>query len=117
MVSLDGTTQDSYGQYRRGGKIDLVMNNCRELIEFELQSEDSGVIMRAYEPVPTPAVEWRMAIKHSNDSGRSPRTKHLEIKNPAKDPETLLLVLYGRVGHPYRLTKTHAPVAPNPLLV
>ena len=32
MISLDGTTQEAYEQYRRGGNLDLILDNCRRLI-------------------------------------------------------------------------------------
>ncbi len=32
IISIDGTTQDVYGRYRRRGKLDLVLDNVRKLV-------------------------------------------------------------------------------------
>lgn len=33
IISIDGVTQETYEKYRRGGKLDLVLDNLRKLIE------------------------------------------------------------------------------------
>lgn len=37
IISIDGTTQQTYEKYRRGGNLDLVLNNLRKLIDTKKQ--------------------------------------------------------------------------------
>lgn len=55
IVSLDGTTQQSYAAYRRGGNLDLVMENIRKLLA-----------MRKRAGRHLPKIEWLFVINRKN---------------------------------------------------
>jgi len=55
-VSIDGTTQEVYEIYRRGGDLAHVLHNVRELIRYRAR-------MRS----PTPIVEWQFLVMKHNE--------------------------------------------------
>lgn len=57
IVSLDGTTQQSYAAYRRGGDLDLVMENIRKLLAMRKRSGRH-----------LPKIEWLFVINRENQS-------------------------------------------------
>jgi len=54
-VSLDGTTQEIYEKYRRGGDLDEVLNNLSYLLEYRRKLGRS-----------TPQVEWQFLVMKHN---------------------------------------------------
>jgi radical SAM protein with 4Fe4S-binding SPASM domain len=54
-VSLDGTTPDVYAHYRRGGKLELVMDNLRKLVELRRTGGRK-----------TPFIEWQFIVMKHN---------------------------------------------------
>lgn len=55
-VSLDGTTQEVYERYRRGGHIDAVFHNIRVLLECRRRMRQT-----------TPVIEWQfLVMKHNH---------------------------------------------------
>ena len=56
VVSVDGVTQESYAAYRRGGRLDVVLENLRLLLETR-----RAVGRR------TPFIIWRMLIGKHNE--------------------------------------------------
>lgn len=62
-VSLDGTTQDVYGTYRRGGDIEAVFHNLRTLLAYRNRTGRR-----------TPTVEWQfLVMKHNEHQVESAR--------------------------------------------
>ena len=63
-VSLDGATQETYSQYRRGGDFDLVVRNMRRLVELK---RERGLLY--------PLIEWRFLRfqhnEHEEEAARS----------------------------------------------
>jgi MoaA/NifB/PqqE/SkfB family radical SAM enzyme len=55
-VSLDGACEETYSQYRRGGKFDLVVGNLRRLVERKRQLG-----------LQRPLLEWRYLIFQHNE--------------------------------------------------
>lgn len=55
-VSLDGATQETYSQYRRGGDFDLVVRNMRRLVELK---RERGLLY--------PLIEWRFLRFQHNE--------------------------------------------------
>jgi hypothetical protein len=74
-----------------------------EKMEFNLKAEEEKVVMRAYVPTPPPALKWKLQLDFINRIARPRRSKHIELKNDTKEPQTLFLVLYGVHGYSYRL--------------
>lgn len=56
VASIDGTTQEVYETYRRGGNLDHVLSNLRELIAYK-----SKVGKR------TPVIEWQFLMMRHNE--------------------------------------------------
>jgi len=56
VASIDGTTHEVYAHYRRGGNLEHVLDNLRELIRYK----------RAVGS-PTPAVEWQFIVMKHNE--------------------------------------------------
>jgi len=56
IVSLDGVTQETYGKYRRNGKIDLVRENMKRIQRAKLQRELS-----------TPNLVWQFLVFRHNE--------------------------------------------------
>lgn len=54
-VSLDGTTQEVYEQYRRGGNLVQVLDNLRHLVDYKRRTQSS-----------TPVVEWQFLVMKHN---------------------------------------------------
>jgi len=54
-VSLDGTTQDVYETYRRGGNLEAVMHNLSALIEHRRRARQA-----------TPVIEWQFLVMKHN---------------------------------------------------
>ncbi|MEO7210912.1 MAG: radical SAM protein, partial [Chitinophagaceae bacterium] len=48
IISIDGTTQDVYQQYRRGGKLDKVIAGARNIVKWkkELKSKTPFVFFQ-----------------------------------------------------------------------
>jgi radical SAM protein with 4Fe4S-binding SPASM domain len=68
-VSLDGTTQEVYGQYRRGGNVENVLHNLRYLVEY-----------RNSKGRRTPCVEWQfLVMKHNEHQMEDARRMSREI--------------------------------------
>lgn len=56
IVSLDGTTQDVYEQYRVRGELDLVMHNLRDIIAAKKRLRSK-----------TPTIEWQFLVFKHNE--------------------------------------------------
>lgn len=56
IVSLDGASQESYSQYRRGGDFDMVMSNIKKLIETKKRLNSS-----------TPKITWQFLVNRFNE--------------------------------------------------
>lgn len=56
VVSLDGTTQEVYGHYRRGGDLEHVLRNLKELCAYK---KASGAR--------TPSIEWQFLVMKHNE--------------------------------------------------
>lgn len=54
-VSLDGTTQEVYEQYRRGGEIEEVFDNLRFLLDYRRRTG-----------LKTPVIEWQYLVMRHN---------------------------------------------------
>jgi len=74
-----------------------------EKLEFNLKGEEEKVVMRVHVPTPPPALKWKMELMFINKIARPRRTKHLEIKNPTSEVQTLYLIVYGVKGYSYHL--------------
>jgi MoaA/NifB/PqqE/SkfB family radical SAM enzyme len=63
IVSLDGVTQESYGEYRRRGDIKLVFDNLRAIVETRRRLKRK-----------TPVIEWQFLVfphnEHEMDAAR-----------------------------------------------
>jgi MoaA/NifB/PqqE/SkfB family radical SAM enzyme len=69
IVSLDGITQEVYGQYRVRGKIDLVMENMRAIVEAKRRLNSA-----------TPTIEWQFLVfKHNEHQIEAARALAEEI--------------------------------------
>lgn len=68
-VSLDGTTQEVYETYRRGGDLEAVLHNMRTLLEHRRRSRAA-----------TPVVEWQfLVMKHNQHQIEDARRMAREI--------------------------------------
>ena len=56
VVSIDGTTQEVYHHYRRGGDLAHVLDNLREMVRYK-RSIGSA----------TPAIEWQFIVMRHNE--------------------------------------------------
>lgn len=79
IVSLDGVTQDVYQSYRVRGKLDLVFENLRSIVEAKRRLGSS-----------TPVIEWQFLVfKHNEHQMAHARTlaeeigvDHLRFRSP-----------------------------------
>lgn len=55
VMSIDGTTQDVYGHYRRGGNLEHVLRNVKELVAYKKQTGRR-----------TPVLEWQFIVMKHN---------------------------------------------------
>ncbi len=68
-VSLDGTTQEVYETYRRGGDLESVLDNLRHLLEYRRKVKSSS-----------PKVEWQfLVMKHNQHQMEDARRMSREI--------------------------------------
>jgi radical SAM protein with 4Fe4S-binding SPASM domain len=57
IVAVDGTDQVTYGKYRTGGRLDLILDNIRTLVETKRRLA-----------LPTPVINMRMVVmRHNQD--------------------------------------------------
>jgi radical SAM protein with 4Fe4S-binding SPASM domain len=56
VVSLDGTTQEVYGYYRRGGDLEHALRNLKELCAYKKESGSR-----------TPSIEWQFLVMKHNE--------------------------------------------------
>jgi radical SAM protein with 4Fe4S-binding SPASM domain len=56
VVSIDGTTQEIYAQYRRGGDLEHVLRNLKEMCAYK---KSSGAT--------TPSIEWQFLVMKHNE--------------------------------------------------
>jgi radical SAM protein with 4Fe4S-binding SPASM domain len=56
IISIDGTTQDTYGKYRIGGKLDKVLEGTRNLVEAKKRLKSS-----------TPHIIWQFIVFGHNE--------------------------------------------------
>jgi len=63
LLSIDGATQDVYQQYRKGGKLDLVLDNIAYIVDYKRRHR-----------LKTPVLEWRILCfdhnRHQVDAAR-----------------------------------------------
>lgn len=57
VIAVDGATQKTYEQYRRGGRLDIVLSNIRKIIKIR-ESKRSGV----------PVINMRFVVMRHNES-------------------------------------------------
>jgi pyruvate-formate lyase-activating enzyme len=55
IMSIDGASQETYSRYRRGGRLDRVLENVRHLVAYKRASG-----------VPTPVLEWQYLVFQHN---------------------------------------------------
>jgi hypothetical protein len=93
------------GDYRddNGRRVLALQVQPGEKLEFNMTAEASKLAMRAFIPVPPPALKWKLALRMANQPLRSRRAKHFEVRNPTAEPQTLFLILYGVSGYSYRV--------------
>ena len=73
----------------------------RERLDLRLSCEHEAIVMRILRPKVNDAMA--SAISAANFPPTSIRRSRLSIKNPTSGPYTVNLLLYGKVGYPYRL--------------
>ena len=44
IISIDGTTQDVYQQYRVGGKLEKVLEGARNIVKWEKTTEQQNAL-------------------------------------------------------------------------
>jgi MoaA/NifB/PqqE/SkfB family radical SAM enzyme len=86
VISLDGTTQDSYGTYRIGGNYQQVVQNMSELLR-----------RRNLRKKKTPVVEWQFIVMKQNEH----QVAEAEVMAKALGVDLLRFI---PVGMPYEFT-------------
>ncbi len=79
----------------------------REALDLRMSCENEAIIMRILRPKANDAMA--AAISAANFPPTSIRRSRLSIQNPTNRPYTVNLLLYGKVGFPYRLNIERKP--------
>jgi len=79
----------------------------KETLITRIQSDDADVITQRFGllsgPSFTPSAASKSLINRINLLSRQQRSTKLEFRNQEDRPFPLLLIVYGRVGHPYKI--------------
>lgn len=97
FVGMPDTDEDSVN----GLRIFAFTLQPGETLALRLSCEHEAIIMRILKPKANDAMA--SAISAANFPPTSIRRSRLSIQNPTNRPYTVNLLLYGKVGYPYRL--------------
>jgi hypothetical protein len=78
-----------------------------ETLDLRLSCDHEAIVMRILRPKANDAMA--AAISAANFPPTTSRRTRLSVHNPTKAPYTVNLLLYGKVGHPYRLDIERKP--------
>jgi len=86
-----------------GYRLIRLMVQPGEKLAFKLKAEEDKVSMRTYVPKPPPKTfDWLVALKAANRPKMFSR-KHMNIENATREPQDLVLIIFGRHGYSYRV--------------
>lgn len=79
----------------------------KETLTTQIKSDDADIITQRFGlligPSFTPSAASKSQINRINRLSRQQRSSKIEFSNPEDRPFPLLLIVYGRVGHAYKI--------------